>query len=158
MRRTSTALALLGSCTLLAACGGDDGGEPLSAGDYRAQLGAICTEAEKKAEAAEQADASSGTDGKALKAAFDARLPALDESLDEIDELSPPEELEGAHDEYLKATREGVDTIQSTLDDIDEDKPLTEQASVIQGLTPKLEALSTRTDAAAKKLGVAACS
>lgn len=152
--RSSTALALLGSCAALAACGGDDGGKALSAADYRTQFGKICTEAQTRTKAL---DAPTGTDGKDFKEALDKTVPILDQTLDKIDDLNPPKDLQSAHDEYVSATREGVKIIEDVEDKIDEDKPITEQAAVITPLTPKLDAIGKRTQAAATKLGVQSC-
>src|SRR5687768_193851 len=96
IRRTTTLLALLGSLAL-AACGGDDS---LSATEYRAEAKKICQDADRATAAVKEPTRATAD---AIVDYFERLLKANEESTERFNGLEPPESLEDAHADALKA-------------------------------------------------------
>ena len=89
MRRALLLVAVLG----LAACGG--GGGRLSASEYRSQADAICADANKKL-----SNLGSPSTPAELRSLLGKARPTLENAIDKLEALEPPESLESKADEW----------------------------------------------------------
>jgi hypothetical protein len=95
--------------SVAAACGGGGGDERLSREELIEQGDAICTEYESRVDEIEEPQ------GQEDVARFvDEAKPVVEEGVDELDALTPPEELEDDYDEWIELSRNGV----AVLDDL----------------------------------------
>lgn len=148
MRALITALTALAVAGTLAACGGDD---RLSAEEYRAEAVKICQQADRATEAVEQPTKATP---KAISAYFRTLLAPNEKATRQFGELSPPEDLQEAHDEVLAVNREGAKVVRGVIAKVDGGE---DPATVLQAATSELEALNARARKAAGELGVPAC-
>jgi hypothetical protein len=152
MRRLPLLLVLLASLAP-AACGGggDDGGEQLSADEYRAQARQVCRDADRAtARVKEPTRATS----EAIVDYFERLLQANERSTDRFQELNPPEELEAAHADALKANRDGVAEVRRVITELREGG---DPREVLTEAQTRLERLTTDAANAAQRLGVPEC-
>jgi len=90
---------------LLAGCGGDDG--RMSLEEFRAEANAICAEAERELRALPPPEDSA--EGVATYA--ERAVPILAERLDELSELSPPEEEQTPFDALLEEAENELEAL-----------------------------------------------
>ncbi len=106
-------IALLAAVTL-AGCG-DDGGERLTKAGFLARGNAICERTQDRVDdAADQAFTEPGnipTAEQVQSFVDDTLVPALEEELDELEDLRPPEDDESLVEEIIAAGRTGVEEI-----------------------------------------------
>jgi hypothetical protein len=112
LRLTLITVLLLAFGAIAAACGGGGNGE-LTLEEYFERLDAIMEDADSRMEALEGPEemdlASEEEQLEAIREFyFDANLAIIEGSLDEIEGLDPPPEVEEAHDALLAA---GADTV-----------------------------------------------
>jgi hypothetical protein len=147
MRRLLTLSCVL-AATVLAACGGDD---RLSAPEYRAQAKTICTDADKATEAIKQPTRATSD---AIADYFRRLLAANDRTTKRFEGLEPPEDLEKAHKDALKANADGVGEVRRVIRELDDGG---DPRAVLTEAQSRLEALSRRSGDAAKRLKVPEC-
>lgn len=111
-------VVLLTGALLVAGCGGDDddqgaGSPPLSKEEYIAQGDAICTAGDEElvAEAEERFGSAEEAPPRAEQEAFISEIvaPGFEQQLEELRELSPPEEDQEQIDALLAALEELAD-------------------------------------------------
>jgi Tfp pilus assembly protein PilP len=96
VRRVLLALSVLA----LSACGGG-GDDRLSAAEYRTKADAICRAANQKLE-----NLRSPSTPDELRALMKKAKPTLQQGIDDLEELKPPEELESRVDEWNRKNKE----------------------------------------------------
>ena len=147
MRRTVTGLLAV-LALALSACGGDD---QLSAGEYRAQARTICQEDQR---AIEGIDAPTRATPRALVAYFRSLSRVNQRTIRRFDGLEPPSELQGAHDDVLRANRQGAAEVQRVIDRLEGGEDPREVLTQSRGRLQQLVAESNR---AVGRLGVREC-
>jgi hypothetical protein len=147
MRRTTTLLALLGSLAL-AACGGED---RLTANEYRAEAKKICQDADRATAAVDEPTRATAD---AIVDYFERLLKANERSTERFQGLEPPEDLESAHDDALKANRDGVREVRRVITELREGG---DPRRVLTGAQTRLQRLSQDAASAAERLGVPEC-
>lgn len=105
--RLAAAIALLA----LAACGGGDGGDQLTADEFRQQADGICAEFEGRLN--ELGTPESLED---LQGYVDDAVPILEEGTNRLDELQPPEELEEDWNRAMEINREQLENVRGLQD------------------------------------------
>jgi hypothetical protein len=99
--------------TAVSACGGgSDGGDRLTAEDFRDQANAIC-----KNIAETDVEEASGPDD--VGRFVDDQIEVLEDGADAFHALAPPEELDDEWDDYLELVDSAVDRMQELGDDVD---------------------------------------
>jgi hypothetical protein len=99
--------ALVLSVTLLAsACGGDGGGDELSAAEFRQQADAICEEFEGKLDAVQPP-----TSPDDLERFVNEAVPIIEEGTNELNALDPPDEFQDEWDRVVEINEENLETI-----------------------------------------------
>ena len=140
----------------LAGCGGDDGdggggGERLSKAEFSAEGKRICEAGAKRTQEVVAKAATSGEvrDMSEQERSFhliDTARPVVEDTLDEIDGLAAPEEVEAD----VKTLTDGVRETQELLAGIESEKDAEE-------VTPRLQELVDETRTAARAAGLEAC-
>jgi len=116
--------ALVGAAAMLAAlagCGGDDGGT-LTDREYVRSLEDICTEVNEDINDLEGPE--DDTDYRGWETVAEDARDIVSDGLDELNELSPPEDLQRDHDDYVASverTLDATDDLQAAAEDEDED-------------------------------------
>lgn len=105
--RLAAAIALLA----LAACGGGDGSDQLTADEFRQQADGICAEFEGRLN--ELGTPESLED---LQGYVDDAVPILEEGTNRLDELQPPEELEEDWNRAMEINREQLENVRGLQD------------------------------------------
>ena len=105
--RLAAAIALLA----LAACGGGDGGDQLTADEFRQQADGICAEFEGRLN--ELGTPESLED---LQGYVDDAVPILEEGTNRLDELQPPAELEEDWNRAMEINREQLENVRGLQD------------------------------------------
>jgi hypothetical protein len=147
IRRTSTLLALLGSLALVA-CGGED---RLSTSEYRSEAKKICQDADRATAAVKEPTRATAD---AIVDYFERLLKANEESTNRFTSLEPPEDLEAAHDDALKANRDGVREVRRVIGEL---RGGGDPREVLTGAQSRLQRLSADAANAAQRLGVPEC-
>ena len=149
-RRLATAAAVL--ALSLSACGGDDnGGDPMSAAELRAEVNRICREDTKAA----QKFAKPTSDEEEYARQLEGLLEINDRSRKRFDELEPPEELRDAYEDFLRANDEGVAHTKRIVERL---KRGEDRTKVFSGETgEKIVLIGRRRTEAARRLGTPAC-
>jgi hypothetical protein len=107
IRLAVAALALAGAL-LAAGCGGDEGGDELSAEEFRQQADAICTEFEGKLDAVPPP--SSPDD---IERFVNEAVPIIEEGTNELNALDPPDEFQDEWDRVVEINEENLETIRA---------------------------------------------
>lgn len=128
------AVLLLAFGAIVAACGG--GGEPLTLEEYFRRFEVLSDELDERSEAPEEQfdEQTASTDSEeglidALRDFFRASRPLLVDYLDGIDELTPPEQAQDAHNEILDTGRDllaAFDNFFDRLEDVESSAALEE--------------------------------
>lgn len=104
--------ALLGGVLALAACGGDDdadnGGQRLSAAQYRAQLTQLCADSQREAK---QIGGVKGANASALADYFDKIATVQTRRREQFDALRPPPEFQDEHTQIAPLLVEEIASI-----------------------------------------------
>ncbi len=138
----ATGLAVLA----LAGCG-----DELTAEEYRREAADICRAGNRATDRVARPRTQSAP---AVADFFQRLLDANQDVIDGFEELDPPEELQGAHDEVLDVNRQGVDAVRATVGRLRGGGDLRRELQAIQS---RLRPLDERADRAAQRLGVPAC-
>jgi hypothetical protein len=145
MRR---ALGTLGLVLALTACGGED---RLSTKDYRAQLRKACDEAERLTDAVRRPT-------RATPEAIADYLQRLRDvnvrTIEKVERLKPPEELQDEHDRALDVNREGRERVDAIIRELEEGGDPTQ---VLRESRAELEESSRAAKQAGRDLGVPEC-
>ena len=147
MRRLTSALLACAALTA-AACGGDDAASPQ---EYRAEARKICVEADRATRAIRQP---TRTTPEAIADYFRRLLAPTERATERFEALEPPEDLEDAHTEVVRAQREGISAVENVVEQLEGDG---DPRQVLATAQDRIRTLSRRADAAAKRLGVPEC-
>jgi hypothetical protein len=99
------------AAVLLPGCGGGGGGAPLSRSDYAAKADAICSKYNKQTSSLGQPK-----DLEGLAKAFDKAIPLLDNALDDLHGLKPPQNEQSTVDQWLTQTENLRDDLTKVRD------------------------------------------
>lgn len=115
MKSFVPAAALVLAGTLLVACSGD---ERLTEAEFLEQGNKICATGGEKIQAAAEAAFSDVAEGATpdpaqLDRFYDDFVPAVEEQIDGLDALVPPEDMESDVDEMLDFARSSLDTVKN---------------------------------------------
>lgn len=116
-KQFETMTLLVIAALALAACGvgGDGDGERLTKEQYIEQGNAICAEASARIDAATQSAFSTPReippDEEVVELATETVVPAIEEEVESLSELRPPEFDDERVEQTLQAGRDGVDTV-----------------------------------------------
>jgi hypothetical protein len=145
MRRLLLTLALTAG---LVGCGGDDA---LSTDEYRSELRKICQESNKKTEGVSEPTRATPE----AIADYLSRLRDINaDTIEQVSDLKPPEELKEAHDRALRVNREGREQIQAVIDKLEDGGDPTQ---VLSESRDELEKAGKATTQAARDVGVPEC-
>jgi hypothetical protein len=140
MRKMIISLCLLTLVAVVAGCGGGGSGDQLSAGDLKKQANAICTDLNKKTQAA------------AKTQDFDTALKATNDALDKLKALNPPDELKDKYQAFVDGASNEVPTLTKLVKAVnDKDIP------TAQKLSSQVDAANGKVNAAATAAGLDAC-
>lgn len=142
-------VALLASLVVVAGCGG--GEERLTADEYRSQARQVCQDADRATEAVEEPTRATS---KAIVDYFKRLLRANERSTRRFESLKPPKELSDAHQDALKANRDGVAEVRRVIRELEGGGDPRKVLTAAQG---RLERLSRSAADAATRLGVPEC-
>ncbi|HEV2061753.1 MAG TPA: hypothetical protein VGR12_02780 [Solirubrobacteraceae bacterium] len=144
MRRVALTLSL---ALAFAACGDDR----LSTEDYRAQLREICKQSEQRTnEVQEPTRATPEAIADYLQRLRDVNA----QTIERVEELEPPEELQDAHDRALEANREGREKVDAVIRELEEGGDPTQ---VLTDARSELQDASRAAKQAGEDLGVPEC-
>ena len=145
MRRVILTLTLALS---FAACGGDDS---MSKEDYQAELRKICDESERRTNAVEEPTRATPE----AIADYLQRLRDVNaQTIEKVEDLEPPEDLQDAHDRALEANREGREKVDGVISELEEGGDPTQ---VLTDARKELEESSRAAKKAGEDLGVPEC-
>ena len=147
MRRLSILLVVLGSLAL-GACGGED---RLSTEEYRAEAKKVCQQADRATAAVREPTRATAD---AIVDYFERLLRANEQSTERFNSLEPPESLQDAHDDALKANRDGVAEVRRVIREL---KDGGDPRQVLTSAQSRLQRLSAQAADAAGRLGVPEC-
>ena len=145
MRRVILTLSLT---AVLVGCGGDD---RLSTEDYRAELREICNESERRTN---QVEEPTRPTPEAIADYLQRLRDVNAETIEKVEELEPPEELEDAHQRALEANRDGREKVDAVIADLEEGGDPTQ---VLTEARSELEGASEAAKKAGRDLGVPEC-
>lgn len=104
--------ALLAATLALAGCGGgDDGGDRLSADEYRTQANAICAEANEDLRDLEPPDSL-----ESMRDFVDEAEPIAEDATVKLEDLEPPEDLEATHERWIAQNRRMITLLEELTD------------------------------------------
>ena len=134
----------------VAACGGSED-EGLTTDEYRQQARTICAEA---ARATSQIEQPTRATSAAIVDYLNRLLRTNERTTERFAGLEPPEELERAHADALRANRDGVAEVRRVIRELDGGGDARE---VLASAQTRLTDLSERSSDAARRLGVPEC-
>ena len=141
-------VALIAAMLLVAGCGGED---RLSTEDYRAELKKICEESDRQTEqVAEPTRATPEAIADYLRRLRDVNASTIDK----VEGLEPPEDLEDAHNDALDANKAGREKVDAVIKELEEGGDPTQ---VLNDARKELEEASSKAREAAGKVGVPEC-
>ena len=117
MRRAVLLSALAATVVLASGCG-SGGGERLSKDEYQRQAAAV---GERLGTEFSDIESTDETDLSAIAPLMYRLADALDTLANEFDDLSPPQEVEGAHDRFVAAARATADDARAVGDRVEHD-------------------------------------
>ncbi len=145
MRRLLLTLTLAAG---IAGCGGDDA---LSTGEYRSELRKICEESNTKTEKVEQPTRATPE----AIADYLTRLRDINaDTIEKVEELEPPDELQQQHDRAIEANRQGREKIQAVIEELEGGG---DPAQVLEESREELAKAGEATKKAARDVGVPEC-
>src|SRR4051794_28622190 len=148
-RLRAVLLPAMASGALVAGCGGDDGGDQLSASEYRSQATKICTDSEKETNALEQPKTPDD-----LKTYLEKGISITEDSLDEFADLQPPDELKDKHQAAVDAERKAVDKLKEITGEL---KGNATDSAAIEKFDKEISAISDDVDNKLKAAGLDKC-
>ena len=147
MRLPARLLAVLAGL-LLAACGGD---EAMSTEDYRAELRKICQESDRQTE---QVSEPTRATAEAIADYLQRLRDVNARTIERVEDLEPPEDLQEAHNNALEANREGREKVDEVIEELQKGG---DPAQILQDARSELEDASRRAKEAAREVGVPEC-
>ena len=159
IKRVAASVAVIGlSAGLVAGCGSSSTdtasttGTALTAAQYKTKVLAICT----KLAVAENDLGNTDVESVAqAEAAFTKAADEADAAINEIKAITPPADLQAAHDDLVSSSQESVALFDSLVADLkDGSAP---SAATLEANAKKAMALAAKQEAAATKLGLAKC-
>ncbi|HEX8206962.1 MAG TPA: hypothetical protein VF587_12955 [Solirubrobacteraceae bacterium] len=145
MRRTVSICVLAAA---FAGCGGDD---KLSTDEYRSKLREICAESDKKTD---QVSEPTRATPEAIANYLQRLRDVNADTIEEVEELEPPDELADAHERALDANREGREKVDAVIEELEGGGDPTQ---VLTEARKDLEDASQAAKQAGKDLGVPEC-
>jgi hypothetical protein len=129
---------------------GCDGDGELTLEEYFGQLEALKEETDAQTEALgvpeEQESDSEEEQIEAFRESFEGSVRIFTDFVDALDDIDPPAEVEGPHEESVAAGRELVDTFQDFIDGMADVESTSELDAVFEEEGPGFEAASDRFD------------
>lgn len=145
MRRITLTLTL---ALVFTACGGED---RMSKEDYQAELRKICAESERRTNGvAEPTRATPEAIADYLQRLRDVNA----QTIEQVEELEPPEDLQDAHDRALDANKEGREKVDDVIGELEGGGDPTQ---VLTDARKELEESSEKAKKAGEELGVPEC-
>jgi hypothetical protein len=138
-------LAMLATVVVVAGCGG--GGDRLSQEELVSEADAICTRFEERLDEVEEPQ-----DVQDVERFADETRPIIEEGIDELRALEPPEELEGEYDEWIAMNEDALQVI----DDLSEAAAAGDEARV-QEVIEDAERREQEADNLAREIGLEEC-
>ena len=139
------AALLLAIGAIAAACGGDDG---LTLEEYFRRIQALSDEFDERfeplVESLNQEFDSEAEELEATRDFFNADIVIFRDFVNALDDLDPPAEVKGTHEEFMAANMELVDTLQDVTDRMADVASTSELQELLDD--PELEAATTRFD------------
>lgn len=146
MRRVGVVAVVCGAAALTAAgCGGGD--DRLSRDELASRADAICAKYEKELDKLAEPQSID----EVTQLATDAK-PIVEDGVDELDDLQPPEELEDEYDRWIAMNRDSV----AAIDDLREAAADGDEARV-QQVVREAEEKESEADDLAKEIGLDEC-
>lgn len=142
------AFAVAFACTILvvtAACGGD--GDSLSREKLIEEADAICTEYDSRIDEVGEPERADD-----IERYVDEVKPIVEEGTNELDNLTPPEDLEDEYDEWISLTRTGL----ASFDDL-KAAAAEGDAQRIQEIVQDLDGGEAEADRIAQNIGFQEC-
>jgi hypothetical protein len=118
----------LTAALLAAGCGGDGGGEALSADEFRQEADRICAEFETKLDDVEPPNSPDD-----IRRFVEEAVPIIEDGTDQLNSLEPPSEFQDEWDRITEINEENLDTVRAVRDaleneDLEEATRLMEEA------------------------------
>jgi hypothetical protein len=145
--RTRRVAAASVAVLALAGCGGGNGGDQLTAEDFRQQADAICADFEGRLD--ELGTPQSLED---VEQYVDDAIPILEEGTAELDDLQPPDELEEDWNRAMEINREQLENVRALQQAVEDG----DQAQIAELLQQADEARQ-ESDQLATELGLEQC-
>jgi hypothetical protein len=146
MKRAGIVAAVCGAVAL-AACGGGDGGDRLTRDELVSQADAICGEYERKLDALGEPQSI-----QEVEALADDAKPIVQEGVDKLAALEPPEDLEDDYDRWIELNRESI----TVIDNLKEAAASGDEARV-QQVVEEAQSTENEADAIAGQIGLDEC-
>jgi len=149
MRRL-TVLATIAVTAVLAGCGGgDEGGDQLSAADYRAQAGKICADAKQQTDALGRPKTTSE-----FKTFLAKGIRVTERNLQRFQDLKPPDDLKAKHDAIVAGEKSGLEQLKKLSSQLKGDA---RDVALLRKTQPELARLSDETDQRFRDAGLDRC-
>jgi hypothetical protein len=149
MRRLSLAATIAVTAVLAGCGGGDDGGDQLSAADYRAQATKICADAKRQTDALGRPKTTSE-----FKTFLAKGIRVTEQNLRRFEGLEPPDDLKAKHEAIVKGERDGLNQLKELSGQLKGDA---RDVALLRKTQPELARLSDETDARFRDAGLARC-
>jgi hypothetical protein len=151
-RRSLSGLCAAGAIALVAGCGGDDGSDALSAGEFRTQADAICQTSKDTIDAlTEPTSASTNAE---VSTYLTAGLKATDSEIAKLRALQAPSDLSGTLDEALDLLEKRQERIRTLTGRVTGGENV---ATVFNDANAEINRLNSQADAKARELGLTVC-
>lgn len=144
MRRAALVTAVATVVTV-AGCGGDD---RLSSEDYQREGNAICSKYDRQIDAIPEPEESA----ESVVAYVNKVIPLVEDQIDEMRELKPPEEDQEAHDEMLREAERIVEAARDLRAAAEDNDQTAARQAIEAG-----DSASDNADSIAEDLGLDAC-
>ena len=140
-------LLLATTLALVAVVASGCGEKALSKGEFIAKADAICKKYDRKLEALPDPKSIKDIGGLADKA-----IPIVDNGINELDDLKPPDDLKDQVDHWLDLNKQNLDDFKKLRDAAKDG-----DAAKTQTLASQISDHEQQTDAAARKIGLKEC-
>lgn len=137
----------LALAALIAGCGGGGGGGQLTAAELRQKADAICADYTQRVEALGQPESLED-----LPEFIDQAIPILEQGLDELGELEPPDELEANWERAMTLNEQTLGLTRDLRDAAEEGDDERVQQLIVQ-----LDEAEAEVDGLAREMGLEEC-